>query len=323
MLETDVGEIEERLQLPLREVSRGTYQGEESTYLPLSSWVHLCKLRQMEWIVQLGFELRVYQPDELAGMYYYLKRLASLRAQHTEHGKQTTTLREERLRQHLKLRKDDPLPPEPAGEFKRSKQHLRVTMLDAACTWEFADGLCLLYVVLVRLGLVKSPPRPYGTDALRYELRMRPFAGIAYPQLPSFDEFRQQTELSDVHTADVLRFAEAAVGAARKGFEACIHLDEHQAFSVNATAHARWVSNTKDCLRATIATGVALSTLKRAYESMMTSLGNGGKGKEKEKEADGLESTNHANLLKLKVEIPEPGDGYHDWWIVPKLIPMR
>ncbi|TRX89424.1 hypothetical protein FHL15_009722 [Xylaria flabelliformis] len=319
MLETDVGEIEERLQEPLREVSQGAYQGEESTYHPLLSWVYLYKLRQMEWVVQLGFELRVYQPDELMGMYYYLKRLASLRAQHTEQVKQTTALREERARQHLKLQKEDSLPSEVAHEFKRSKQHLRVKMLDAACTWEFADGLSLLYLALLRLGLVKPPPRPYGTDALRYELRMRPFARIAYPSRPTYEEFKQETELSDVSTADVLRIAEAAVGAARKGFEAIVHLNRGEAFAINATAHSRWVDNAKDCLRATIAAGVAVSTLKRAYERMRESLGDAEKGKE----VDERENTNKVDLLNLKVEIPEPGDGYHDWWIVPKLTRFR
>ncbi|KAI0194931.1 Mak10 subunit, NatC N-terminal acetyltransferase-domain-containing protein [Xylaria flabelliformis] len=319
MLETDVGEIEERLQEPLREVSQGAYQGEESTYHPLLSWVYLYKLRQMEWVVQLGFELRVYQPDELMGMYYYLKRLASLRAQHTEQVKQTTALREERARQHLKLQKEDSLPSDVAHEFKKSKQHLRVKMLDAACTWEFADGLSLLYLALLRLGLVKPPPRPYGTDALRYELRMRPFARIAYPSRPTYEEFKQETELPDVSTADVLRIAEAAVGAARKGFEAIVHLNRGEAFAINATAHSRWVDNAKDCLRATIAAGVAVSTLKRAYERMRESLGDAEKGKE----VDERGNMNKVDLLNLKVEIPEPGDGYHDWWIVPKLTRLR
>ncbi|KAI0456014.1 Mak10-domain-containing protein [Xylaria acuta] len=319
IMETDVGEIEERLQEPLREVSQGAYQGEEPTYLPLSSWAYLYKLRQMEWVVQLGFELRVYQPDELMGMYYYLKRLASLRAQHTEQVKQTTVLREKRAREHLKLQKEDPLPSDIAHEFKRSKQHLRVTMLDAACTWEFADGLSLLYLTLLRLGLVKPPPRPYGTDALRYELRMRPFARIAYPSRPTYKEFKQETELSDVSTADVLRIAEAAVGAARKGFEATVHLNRGEAFAINATAHSRWAGNAKDCLRATIAAGVAVSTLKRAYERMRESLGDVGEGKE----VDGRGETKSADLLNLKVEIPEPGDGYHDWWVVPKLTRLR
>jgi N-alpha-acetyltransferase 35, NatC auxiliary subunit len=37
---------------------------------PLSSWVAYHKMRQMEWIVQLGFELDVYMSDELGGMYW-------------------------------------------------------------------------------------------------------------------------------------------------------------------------------------------------------------------------------------------------------------
>ena len=36
---------------------------------PLSSWTYYQKLRQMQWIVQLGFEQEIYLPDELAGMY--------------------------------------------------------------------------------------------------------------------------------------------------------------------------------------------------------------------------------------------------------------
>src|SRR3569833_1097922 len=37
---------------------------------PQTYWVYLYKVRQMEWIVQLGFELEIYQADELAGMYW-------------------------------------------------------------------------------------------------------------------------------------------------------------------------------------------------------------------------------------------------------------
>ncbi|KAI3341610.1 Mak10 subunit, NatC N-terminal acetyltransferase-domain-containing protein [Ustulina deusta] len=311
-LETDVEDIEEHLQAPINDVTHGAYPEEEPAYFPLSTWAYLFKLRQMEWIVQLGFELRVYQPDELAGMYYYLKRLASLRARKIDDVKQVTALREERARQYLKIPKNDPLPPAVAEEFNRSKQYQHATMLDAACTWELSDGLSLLYLALLRLGLVKPPPRPYGTDALRYELRMRPFVHIADPPLPTYEEFKQQAELSDVSTADVLRIAENAVGAARKGFEACVHLSEQDAFVINATSYSRWVSNTKNCLRATIAASVAVSMLRRAYEKMIERVGD--KGGEKE-----VGKPEYANLLGLKVTIPGPGDSYHDWWIVPKL----
>lgn len=43
---------------------------EEIWSFPLSSWAYYHKLHQMEWIVQLGFELDVYQLDELGGMYW-------------------------------------------------------------------------------------------------------------------------------------------------------------------------------------------------------------------------------------------------------------
>ncbi|KAI0202502.1 Mak10-domain-containing protein [Astrocystis sublimbata] len=318
IMETDVGEIEERLQGQLHDVSQGAYQDVGSTFLPLSSWVYLYKLRQMEWVVQLGFELRIYQPDELMGMYYYLKRLASQRAEHIDSVKQTTILREERARQHLKLKNDDPLPEDIDHEFKRSLQHLRISMLDAACTWEFADGLSLLYLAILRLGLLKPPPRPYSTDALRYELRMRPFARVAFPSCPSYEEFKQETEMAEVATTDVLRAAEAGIGAARKGFEAVVRLnDVEEVFSINDTAHKRWIDGAKNCLRATIAAGVAVSTLKRAYEKL----------KEKETaasgESRGEEEKKAAEQLKLKVVVPEPGEGYHDWWVVPKLSQIK
>ncbi|KAI1428458.1 Mak10 subunit, NatC N-terminal acetyltransferase-domain-containing protein [Xylaria sp. FL1777] len=315
-LETDVGDIERHLQAPISDVSRGAYPEEEPTYFPLSTWAYLFKLRQMEWIVQLGFELRVYQPDELAGMYYYLKTLTSLRGRKIEDVKQTTALREERAREYLKTPENDPLPPAVAEEFDLSKQYQHATMLDAACTWELAAGLHLLYLALQRLGLVKPPPRPYGTDALRYELRMRPFAYIEDPPLPTHEEFKQQAELSSVSTAEILLIAESSVAAARNGFDACVHLDEQEVFTINTTSYKRWVDNAKNCLRAAIAAGVAVSMLKSAHEKMLERLGDGGaEGKEDDERA----TADNVNLLGLKVTIPEPGDGYHDWWIVPKL----
>ncbi|KAI1178225.1 Mak10 subunit, NatC N-terminal acetyltransferase-domain-containing protein [Nemania sp. FL0916] len=328
ILENDVMEVEERLQAPLSEVSDGVYQEGEHSYLPLSSWAYLFRVRQMEWIVQLGFELHVYQHDELAGMYYFLKSLACVRAQHIKQIQQTTILREKRARQHLKLHDNEPLPADIAHEFKRSKQHLRASMLDAACTWEFADGLSLLHTALLRLGFVKPPPRPYGSEELRFELRMRPFARVSYPQFPGYVEFKKQTEVPDMSTAEVLRVASAAIAAARKGLEAAVRLDQNEAFAVNATAHGRWAEDKRNTLRATIAAGVAVSTITRAYDSVREDDDGHDyvEGEEGEEWGPGKrwDETHYAQLLlSYKVEIPEPEDGYHDWWIVPKITRVR
>lgn len=50
--------------------------GEELWEFPLSSWAYDLKLQQMLWIVQLGFELELYLPEELAFMYWSVLSLA-------------------------------------------------------------------------------------------------------------------------------------------------------------------------------------------------------------------------------------------------------
>ncbi|KAI1780273.1 Mak10-domain-containing protein [Hypoxylon cercidicola] len=314
ILQADVEEIDQLLQIALDEKPLPAERGNSSLgySLPLSSWAYLYKLRQMEWIVQLGFELDIYQTDELAGMYWYLNYLAKTRAQHGDRIKLFTMrslnearhdgkTKDEKQLSHYTIAKE--------REYMQSLAYLRVTMLDAASTWEFADSLCCLYTALLRLGLIRPPPRPYGSDALRYDLRMKPFRTIALPQLPSFDDFTRATAQPDISTTDLLRYAEGAVAGARKGYEALGKMADTQAFSVGA--HDRWLTNVKDCLKAAIAAGVAVSTLQRAYEKATAEKGDAGGGSAKEEDLK----------IGLKVEMPASGKGYHDWWIVPKLVP--
>ncbi|KAF3067484.1 N-alpha-acetyltransferase 35, NatC auxiliary subunit [Daldinia childiae] len=306
MLQVDVEEIDQLLQVALDERPLITDRGSIGFSLPLSSWAYLYKLRQMEWIVQLGFELEVYQTDELAGMYWYLNYLAKTRAQHGDRIKSFTMRSLDEARHGLdnSRKGDQELPQYTAAkerEYMTSLTYLRITMLDAACTWEFADGLCCLYTALQRLKLIALPQRPYSTDTMRYDLRMKPFRTITLPQLPTFDEFTRATLQPETPTPDLLKYAEGAIGGAKKGYEALSKMSDTQSFSVNA--HDQWVNNIRDCLKAAIAAGVAVSTLQRALDR-----------------AGGSEDKD--SQLKLKVEMPAPGKGYHDWWIVPKLVPM-
>ncbi|KAI0884498.1 Mak10-domain-containing protein [Annulohypoxylon maeteangense] len=303
MLQGDVEEIDQLLQNVLDEKPLTISGGDVNFSLPLSSWAYLYKLRQMEWIVQLGFELETYQTDELAGMYWYLNYLAKTRAQHGDRIKAFTMRSLNEARDGL-AGSSDQLSQYTAAkdrEYMTSLAYLRVTMLDAACTWEFADGLCCLYTALQRLNLISLPQRPYSSDTLRYDLRMKPFRGISLPALPTFDEFTRATLQPETATHDLLKYAENAVGGARKGYEALSRMSEAQTFSANT--HDRWVVNIKDCLKAAIAAGVAVSTLQRALD----------RARSREDQV--------ALKLGLKVEMPETGKGYHDWWIVPKLIP--
>ncbi|EEH43449.2 uncharacterized protein PADG_08374 [Paracoccidioides brasiliensis Pb18] len=59
--------------------------GTEPTYAyPLSSWAYHEKLRQMRFILQLGFELSIYSPEEMPGMYWYLSHLCATHLAHLD-----------------------------------------------------------------------------------------------------------------------------------------------------------------------------------------------------------------------------------------------
>ncbi|KXJ96541.1 Mak10 subunit, NatC N-terminal acetyltransferase-domain-containing protein [Microdochium bolleyi] len=369
MLQVDVEGIDQLLQIALEDKPLVMESGSVLYSLPLSSWSFLYKLRQMEWIVQLGFELDVYQSDELAGMYWYLNYLAKERQHHVE---RIRTFVDRAFFEGGGVKDFNRIQDPPLGsaahdqgselkpgklsaakflEFKCSLDFMRVTTLDAACTWEFADGLCCLYGVLARLNLLPlpgfsstpgtAPPtststsepeqagrppsqqaapaagssryqRPYSDDAHRYEIRMKPFASIGHPRLPTFEEFQRATTQPDEDAYRVLHYAETAISGARKGFEALSKMSDVQSFSAGGEGcHARWTSNAKACLRAAIAAGVAVGVLRKALDS---AGGGGGGGSKVGKEVlPDLTRT-------LRVELPPPEKRYHDWWIVPKLM---
>ncbi|KAJ1338554.1 N-alpha-acetyltransferase 35 NatC auxiliary subunit [Microdochium nivale] len=379
MLQVDVEEIDQLLQIVLEDEPLVMESGSVLYSLPLSSWSFLYKLRQMEWIVQLGFELDIYQSDELAGMYWYLNYLAKERQHHVErirtfadrafveaggvrdfkkdqHSSSLPTSTTGGHSQGIKLRQGK-LSAAKYREFKRSQDFLTVTTLDAACTWEFADGLCCLYGVLARLNLLPlpgfssssqsstpaaaasalpstpasvqqptvpqtssqaPPPRPFSDDAHRYEIRMKPFATIGHPRLPTFAEFQRATAQPDADASRMLQYAETAISGARRGFEALGRMTDAQSFSAGGEGcHARWTANAKACLKAAIAAGVAVGVLRKA----LTSAG-GGDGS-----SDGRTGSVGAEALPdltgtLRVELPPPDKRYHDWWIVPKLVPI-
>jgi N-alpha-acetyltransferase 35, NatC auxiliary subunit len=295
-VQLDAEEIDQLLQVQLDEkpihyqTTLSNAASEPAYSLPLSSWAYLYKLRLMEWIVQLGFELETYQPDELAGMYWYLSFLSKTRAQHAERIKAFT------LSRLNELRANNHLTPTMEAQFTRSLAHIRVTILDAAVTWELADALSCLYTCLGRLDLIRPPPRPYSSDELRYDIRMKPFAPISLPELPSYESFQRATDQLESPTAVLLDYALRAVSGARKGYEVLSKFSEKEAFTVGA--HERWIKGTKSCLRSVIAASIAISSVRKVVGS-----GEGGRDEGE----------------KLVVEVPRAEGCYHNWWVVPKI----
>ncbi|OAA67866.1 Mak10 subunit, NatC N(alpha)-terminal acetyltransferase [Niveomyces insectorum RCEF 264] len=294
--------------------------------LPLSSWAFLYKLRLMEWVVQLGFELEIYQPDELAGMYAYLCTLAKRRVQHAERIRSFTLRSLNAHRQRAPHQQSGrvgggggaggggsrSLTPEQEASFTRSLLYLRTTLLDASVVWELADALAGLYTALQRTRVLPVPARPYGADALRYKLRMRPFAAIELPALPPADAFQKHVEQADVPVTAVLANAAHAVAGAKKGCEALARCGDEEAFAVHC--HGRWLASTQSVHKAAIATGLAVAALQRAADGAAAQQPAGGNG-------GGGGGNDDPTALKLAAQVPTPDKCYHPWWIVPKLTP--
>lgn len=148
---------------PIKEVQNSS---EEIWSFPLSSWAYYHKLHQMEWIVQLGFELEIYQTSELAGMYWYVdlyhswSRLSSLMARYLQHLASTRLQHLERIRMFT-TRSLERLPtiptPEQSAIFRRSFSFLKFAILEASAIQSFADGLCCVSPSNLERGIFKWP----------------------------------------------------------------------------------------------------------------------------------------------------------------------
>ncbi|KAI9158436.1 LOW QUALITY PROTEIN: N-alpha-acetyltransferase 35, NatC auxiliary subunit [Paramyrothecium foliicola] len=293
-LQLDAEEIDQIIQVKSKERPL-TYQPSlgggpmESFALPLSSWAYLYKLKLMEAIVQLGFELEVYQPDELAGMYWYLNYLAKSRVQHTERIKTFVIRRVDEAR--AQSSSFDAFTEE---QLQRALAFSRLSLLDAAVTWELSDALSCIYTVLQRHKLVKMPERPYSSNEFRYEVRMKPFTAIGLPALPTFDEFSAGTLQPESSSEELLAYGERALAGAKRGFEVLSKLPAEESFSVGS--HDQWLLGIKNGLKSCIATGLALSKLQRA-----------------------IQNSNPGEELRIQADVPTPDKNYHEWWIIPKI----
>ena len=135
---------------------------------PLSSWAYFYKLRQMEWIVQMGFELDMYQPDELATMYWYVQYLSRTRLRHLERIRAFIARSIATPASRLKEMGT-------AGglECANAQAFSSLSTLEASANSAFSDALSCLFIILNRLGLLTKLPQPYSDDHKRYEVRMK------------------------------------------------------------------------------------------------------------------------------------------------------
>ncbi|KAI9924925.1 hypothetical protein MW887_006330 [Aspergillus wentii] len=300
-----------------------TFRHGEPTYsFPLSSWAYHQKLSQFRLVLQLGFELSIYSPEELPGIYWYLSHICSTHLAHLDRIRTFTIAATKRnipslagksrdaLERHLALQKSHRL---------LERLTTQIVAIDA-----FAIGLHALYVLLARHNLLPtaSSAQAYSSDRLRYEIRMKPFISITLPELVPYEEYRREATLDGDSDATVIERATKATAEARKAWEATLangaFLKEQQDQASKASAiEEDWKRDVKDTMRACIGSSIAIQTVKKALASQG--------GSEKGSASDAKSQSNDSQSVNLKVDIPEVGskNRWHDWWVVPQVAEVK
>ncbi|KAK6004217.1 hypothetical protein QM012_009067 [Aureobasidium pullulans] len=269
-------------------------------FYPLAAWAYFHKLRIMEWSIQLGFELDVYQEAEIAYLYRFLSFVAATRAEHLQHIDLFLHLRQRKYKQQGNAIMAD--------QVATSQASLAFHIAHATLTAEFASALSSVYAVLHSLHLLKhlDENQVYSTNQLRHELRMKPFLPIGTPTLPSSDEMSAATNLTSKSSfAAVFATISSRLASAKA------------ALSAWKTAPAD-VGNYKGCeqafkaevqgvLGSIVATGITVALLKKVVEESEIKTVADVDGKKEEVKS------------KLKLEMVAE-KRFSSLWVVPKVV---
>ncbi|KAF3902001.1 hypothetical protein AA313_de0201164 [Arthrobotrys entomopaga] len=204
----------------------------------------------------------------------------------------------ERIRHfvHPSVASDSPLASTRSKEALASAQDVasaqatvNFTLLEAAALQELCSAMIYLYTALTRLGLVTTPPQPYSTDALRYELRMKPFITIGCPDVISFEDFKSLVDNPDIETLEMLEMATENTKEGRKNFDLLSKMSAASSHAILCEEGYRL--NLREYLRSCIGAGVAIVVLIKAIK------------------------TN--TLADMEIEIDQ--GSYHPWFPVPRI----
>jgi hypothetical protein len=253
----------------------------------------------------MGFELSIYSPEELPGMYWYLSHICSTHLGHIDRIRTFTVAA--RKRDLMSTGDRAGTSSQKASAFHRSLHALERLTTHIIAVDAFAIALHALYVVLARHNVLPSAssPQAYSTDRLRYEIRMKPFIPITLPELVPYEEYQREAALEGDSDAAILERASKAIAEARKAWEATL---ANGAFIDDPSAPTQpppsaieedWKRDVKNTMRSCIGTSLAVEAVKKAVSTAST----------------------EDNPLNLEVIVPEVGSKsrWHDWWVVPQL----
>ncbi|KIW68012.1 hypothetical protein PV04_03988 [Phialophora macrospora] len=305
-IQAEAEELDGLIQSTINEPAIPYPAGEEPTFsYSFSSWVYHYKLVQLRTILQMGFELSIYAPHEFAGMYWYLSFLSST---HLNHLERITFFVASQQR---------------SGSSEQREVQTTLKLLYRHFTWlkaveAMAKALHRVFTVLQRHGHFRKSAVAYASDALRYELRMRPFLHLSIPEPINMDVAQQSSSLHGLSDESLIAQASNLIHTARKAWEEVLkggwNFDPLQPGESKAQTGAQgtskspgsvvereWTQDVRNSMKACIGTGIVVTTLGKLVQTKT--------------------SGSVASIATLKVEIPPVGERnrWHVSWPVPKL----
>lgn len=303
----EIEEIDTIIQSELGEQPLPYPPGGEPTFsYSLSSWVYHHKLNVLRLTIQMGFDQMIYAPHELAGMYCYLSSICSMHLSHLERISHFVTAKDaavksSQLRSLLKQNATE--------ECKQALDRLFRQYAWVKATQLLASTLHYIFIVLQRNGAFISSTPLYSSDALRYDIRMKPFLGLAAPEPLSSENHQRETLLQELSTDTLLQQASETASAAKKAWEEITKTSWHicpiaQGDGSNASQagdgvlERSWNADVKDCLKASIAASLCVLTLRKM-----------------------LGSKEWIAKARSEARIVSTGEKgrWHRWWIVPSI----
>ncbi len=302
LLQADASIVDADISQALEELG----MSDQALDFSLSTWVYHKKLWMIEKVLLLSFEQDIYLPDEFAGMYLYLSLIASRRKELLQRVDTHFARRREHLVAERKFRE--------ASDVDDAWPYVASLLAEAKGITHISLALARFYIILLYLDLVPTPRRPAAGEALRYELRMKPFLALQPPEAPPFEDFKAHTQPFGEYSAPDISFynelqhpqselwseIEHALKTAKEAFAELKGLGAQTAKAEGS--QQPWVKDVQSALASCIALGVAVAGVKDAVAKRKGDVGKG--------------------ELGIRLEIPEAGSGkrYAEGWVVVKVL---
>ncbi len=306
----------------------------------------------MEWIVQLGFELDIYQVDELAGMYWYVLPVNTSRSRPTDlieflglrylqHLASTRLQHLDRIRVFTNRASALILKPSPkqSSSFARSFSFLDLAMLEASAIQNLADGLaCVgnlqivvvfsglhivesglltsiyqLFSCLAHLDLIPSPTQSYPYGTPSLRYSLRMRPFLSV-SLPEVPSYEDFSSLVFLQNGE----------SARPNTDSSVEEHQEHALSIldvseqaMKVARREWEAMGKQSPEAARYQGCEDWWRSSIRDVVRASIAGSIAVATARKGVMAWEGKDLKDVLS--VEIPDPAKRYHPWWVIPRV----